>query len=64
MCPTGQKGRVRFFFFFLKYLFIYLAVLGLSYGMQHLLCGMWDLSLQRVGSVVAAHGLSSCGAQA
>ena len=29
--------------FFFQYLFIYLAALGLSCGMQDLSCGMWDL---------------------
>ena len=38
-------------------IFIYLAVSGLS-------CGMRDLSLWQAGSVVAAPGLSSCGAWA
>ena len=44
--------------FFFKYLFIYLAALGLS-------CGMRDLSLRRVGfSLVVARRLSSCSVQA
>ena len=38
---------------------IYLAASGLSYSMWGLHCGMWDLSLRRVGfSLVVAHGLS------
>ena len=42
----------------LKKLFIiYLAVSGLSYSTWGLHCGMWDLSLRRVSSLVA-HGLS------
>ena len=52
-------------YYFLKYLFIYLAAWDLS-------CGPWDLSLWPMGSslrcgvcagfsLVAAHGLSSCG---
>ena len=48
---------------FIKFSFIYLAVLGLS-------CGMWDLivpwgnQLQLMSSVVVAWGLSSCGSLA
>ena len=35
--------KVSILSFFKKYLFIYLAALGLSCGMQALSCGMWDL---------------------
>ena len=41
--------------FLKKYLFIYLAALGLS-------CGAW--APEHAGSVVAARGLSSCGVRA
>ena len=43
---------------------VYLAVLGLSCGLRELLCIMWDLLLCCPDSVVAARGLSSCGAWA
>ena len=69
---TLEKLMNLFFFSFLKrfiyYLFyLFLAVLGL-------ICGTWDLSLQRAGSslwcagfslvVVFGFSLSSCGARA
>ena len=40
------------------HLFIYLAVLSLSYGTQDLHCIMWDLLLHPMYSLVVAHGLS------
>ena len=62
----------NYFIFYYLYLFIYLfilflAVLGLSCGMQDLCCGTRDLLLQCAGfSLVVACGfsLSSCGAWA
>ena len=55
------------FIFFKKYLFIYLAALGLSCGTQDLRCGMWDLLLWHVGFslvVACSFSLSSCGTRA
>ena len=62
MTPKGKSsdaGSSDYFFFFFSddgislYLFIYLAVLVLS-------CGMGNLSIHRMDSVVVAHGLNSC----
>ena len=51
--------------FLLKNIYLFLAVLGLSCGMQDLCFSMWDLSFQaHLGSVVVAWGLScspACG---
>ena len=66
---AGSQWRVfsmiSFCFFLFKYLFIYLAALGLSCSMGDLRCGMWGLSLWYAGfSLVAAHRLScpvACG---
>ena len=44
--------RLFFFFFFQNYVFIYLAVLGLSHGTRDI-CS----SLQHVGSLVGAYEL-------
>ena len=43
--------------YFFYYLFIYLAVSGLSCSMQDLRCGTRDLSLWCAGSLVVARGL-------
>ena len=44
MIITSYYKLFYFYFLYLFYLlFIYLAVLGLSCGMQSLCCGMWDL---------------------
>ena len=48
---------------FISYLFIYLAVLGLSCGMWDLPCVMRDLSLQHTDSLAVAHGLQGVWAQ-
>ena len=69
-----------FFFFFLKKIYFYFLVFlfsaasGLSYGMQDLPWGMWDISLWHAGSLLRCTGfslvvacgfsLSSCGVQA
>ena len=55
LCKMPNTGKLShsngfFFFFFSVCLFIYLAVLGLS-------CGMQDLQLQHAGSSVAACGI-------
>ena len=72
-------GLLSWFFFFLMivfvlslfttYLLVYLALLGLSCGMQDLCCVLWDILLWCTDSscVVGAPehtGFSSCGAQA
>ena len=44
-------------FLFKKYVFIYLASLGLSYGMWDTPCGSQAHQLWGVGSLVAAEGL-------
>ena len=50
------SSRVSFLSFLI---FIYLAVLGLSFGTQYLCCGAWaPLWLWHTGSVVAVWGLS------
>ena len=49
---------------YLIYLFIYLPVLGLSYGMQDLPCNAGTLYLRRASSVVAARRVSIWGMQA
>ena len=50
---------------FLKiYLFIYLATLGLRFGMQDLCGSIQNLPLQCLVSGVVAHELSSCGSWA
>ena len=46
-------------FLFKKYSFIYLAALGLSYGMRETHCGSQAQQLWSVGYLVAAHGFSS-----
>ena len=43
-------------FLFKKYSFIYLAALGLSYGMRETHCGSQAQQLWSVGYLVAAHG--------
>ena len=40
---TQTLGLTSGLFFFLYFLFIYLAVPGLSHSMQTLSCSMWDL---------------------
>ena len=50
---------VLYFVFFLT--FMYLAALHLSCGTHDLCCGMRDLSLQHMGSLVVVCGLSICG---
>ena len=53
--------------FFKKYLFIYLFIFmaapGLICGIWDLRCGMRELSLWRMGSLLWCAGFSSCGAQ-
>ena len=44
--------------YFLKYLYLFLAVSSLNWGRWDLPCSMHDLSLQLAGSVVATRGLS------
>ena len=52
MCYSLLVEQFYFIYLFLKniYLFIYLAVQGLSCGMRDLCCHVWDLSLRPVGS--------------
>ena len=56
--PWLSLRYLRGFVFFFKYLFIYLAALGLACGMWGLCCCMWDLffKLQHAESLVAACG--------
>ena len=51
-----HKGKIHFLVYCLPFFFniYFLAALGLSHGTR-------DLSLQRVGSLVVARKLSSCG---
>ena len=50
--------------YLLIYLFVCLAVPGLSCGMQDLRCSMWNLLLWCTGSLVQCGLLSSCGTRA
>ena len=67
-----HKSQVFFLSLFFKKIYLlfiylfnfyYLAVSGLSCGMQDLHWGMWDLSLQHAGSLLRHAGYSSCGVQ-
>ena len=55
--PEDQKFEKEAVFFFFKkfYLFMYLAVSGLSCSIQNLHCIMQDLSLRSTGLVTLQH---------
>ena len=57
----NEEGMIQLEYHNFKIIYLFLAASGLSCGGRALCCGMWDP--ERVGSVVAALGLSSCGSR-
>ena len=66
-CPLHWKCGIFFFFFKYKFIYLFMAVLGLRCGVQASHCGGFSCGSWALGtwaSVAVARGLSSCGSWA